>query len=58
MAMTDLSPGDTVTLGLQWVEVEEVSGDRALVGWRCPYTGDTHCIWTDVQHLRDTERRN
>lgn len=56
--MTDLRPGDTVTLGLRWVEVEEVSGDRALVAWRCPHTGDTHWIWTDVQDLRDTERRN
>ena len=58
MAMTDLRPGDTVTLGLRWVEVEEVSGDRALVAWRCPHTGDTHWIWTDVQDLRDTEGRN
>ena len=56
--MTDLRVGDAALLGLQMVEVEEVSGDRALVGWRCPYTGDTHWIWTDVQDLRDTERRN
>ena len=46
-------PGD-----VQMVEVEEVHGDRALVGWRCPYTGDTHWLWADVQDLRDTERRN
>lgn len=58
MAMADLRVGDAALLGLQMVEVEEVHGDRALVGWRCPYTGDTHWLWADVQDLRDTERRN
>mgnify|MGYP003139943402 CR=1 FL=1 len=58
MSMTDLRAGDAALLGLQMVEVEEVSGDRALVGWRCPHTGEDIGIWADVKYLRDTERRN
>jgi len=58
MAMTDLRVGDVALLGLQMVEVQKVHGDRALVGWRCPHTGEDIGIWADVKYLHEWQRRN